>query len=259
MSGVLNGRVALVTGGESGIGAACAVALAEAGASVGITYHSREADAAAVRDKVIAAGQRAAMVQADVSDEASVEAAFDAVVAALGTIDLLINSAGLNQSGVAVADMSLEQWNRLIGTDLTGAFLTSRRLVRGLRAAKWAGRIVNISSIHAEVVRAGAADYDSAKGGLKNLTTTMALECAPLGITVNAIAPGMILTPMNARAQEDADYRASLEKNIPWGRAGTPEEVAALAVYLCSPVADYITGTTITIDGGLSLVLGQGA
>jgi glucose 1-dehydrogenase len=197
-------------------------------------------------------------IQCDVSDEASVERAFDQAQA-LGRPNILINSAGLNQSGVKVADMSLAQWRRLLDTDLTGSFLTCRRFIRDLRAANAAGRIVNISSIHAEVVRAGAADYASAKAGLRNLTRTLALECAPLQINVNAIEPGMILTPMNARAETDAAYRAQLESNIPWGRAGRADEVAQLALYLCSPEAGYVTGASFVIDGGLSLVLGQGA
>jgi glucose 1-dehydrogenase len=155
--------------------------------------------------------------------------------------------------------MALAQWERLLRTDLTGSFLTCRRFVRDLRAAGRPGRVINISSIHAKVVRAGAADYDSAKGGLRNLTATLALEAAPWRINVNAVAPGMILTPMNARAVADQAYRQSLEASIPWGRAGTAEEVAKVAVFLASPAADYITGTTITIDGGLSLVLGQKA
>jgi glucose 1-dehydrogenase len=177
----------------------------------------------------------------------------------LGLPTILVNSAGLNQSGVKVADMSLAQWERLLGSDLTGPFLTSRRFVQDLRTAKLPGAIINISSIHAEAVRAGAADYCSAKGGLKNLTETMALECAPLGITVNAIAPGMILTPMNGRAVADPLYRKSLEADVPLGRAGRAEEVAALAAYLASPAATYITGASLVIDGGLSLLLAEGA
>jgi glucose 1-dehydrogenase len=257
--GLLDGRIALVTGGESGIGAACAEALGAAGADVAVLYY-KDADAAgAVRDKIVAQGCRATIVQADVGDENQVEKAFAAASAQLGLPDLLVNSAGLNMSGIPVADMELAQWDRLIRTDLTGAFLTSRTLVRGLRDAKKPGRIVNISSIHSTAVRYGGADYCSAKAGLDNLTRTMAVECGPLKISVNAIAPGMILTPMNKRAETDPAYLADAEKHIPWGRAGRPDEVADLAVYLCSDKSDYITGAVITIDGGLTLEQALGA
>lgn len=252
-------KIAVVTGAESGIGAACAAALASAGYDVAVLFFKDASAAAKTATVVTGAGRRAVTVQADVSDEAAVEAAFDQVQTALGQPTALVNSAGLNQSGVQVADMSTAQWLRLLGSDLTGPFLTSRRFVQDLRKTKTPGRIINISSIHASDVRAGAADYCAAKGGLKNLTEVMALECAPLGITVNAIAPGMILTPMNARAVADAAYRKSLEADVPLGRAGQPEEVAQLAAYLVSDAAAYITGATLTIDGGLSLLLAEGA
>jgi len=256
---LLDGRIALVTGGESGIGAACAEALGEAGADVAVLYY-KDADAAgAVHGKVVAHGRRAIIVQADVGDEKAVARAFATVREQLGLPDLLVNSAGLNMSNVTVADMELDQWDRLIRTDLTGAFLTSRALVRGLRDAKKPGRIVNISSIHSRAVRAGGADYCSAKAGLDNLTRTMAVECGPLKIRVNAIAPGMILTPMNRRAESDPTYLTKAEKHIPWGRAGRPDEVADLAVYLCSDKSDYITGAVIVIDGGLTLEQALGA
>lgn len=255
----LKGRIALVTGGESGIGAACVAALAAAGADVCVIYFKDKK--AGERSAAVAAslGRKAIAVQADVGSEKDVEAAFDAAVKAIGIPDILINSAGRNMSGVKVSDMATEQWQSLIETDLTGSFFTSRRLVQGLKGSGRAGAIVNITSIHASVMRSGGADYDSAKGGQLNLTKTMALEVAELGITVNAIAPGMILTPMNTKAMTDTNYRESLEKNIPLGRAGKPEEVAGVAVFLASPAGAYITGTTITIDGALSLKLGQGA
>jgi len=257
--GLLDGRTALVTGGESGIGAACAMALGAAGADVAVLYFKDAGAAGAVRDKVVACGRRVAVVQADVGDEDQVARAFAAAGDALGLPDLLVNSAGLNMSGIPVADMELAQWERLIRTDLTGAFLTSRALVRGLRAAGRPGRIVNIGSIHSTAVRYGGADYCAAKAGLDNLTRTMAVECAPLRIGVNAIAPGMILTPMNARAAADPAYLAEAERHIPWGRAGRPEEVADLAVYLCSDKSNYITGAIVTIDGGLTLEEALGA
>ena len=258
VAGMLSGRVAAVTGGSSGIGAACALALAEAGADVALLVHADGDAAAKVEDGIVSLGRRATRVIVDVGNEAQVASAFDAVRGSLGVPDILINSAGLNQSGVSVVDMDLTQWEQLLRVDLTGSFLTSRRFVRDLRANGTQGTIVNITSIHAFAMRSGAADYTSAKGGQANLTKTMALECAPLGITVNAIAPGMILTPMNAEA-EDPVLRAEAEGAIPVGRAGKPEEVGRLAAFLASRDASYITGATIVIDGGLSLLMGQGA
>jgi glucose 1-dehydrogenase len=154
--------------------------------------------------------------------------------------------------------MEPKVWTRMLATDLTGAFLTSRRFLKG-RAPDRPGVIVQISSIHAEAVRAGGADYCAAKGGLTNLVKTMAIEEAPNKVRINAIAPGMILTPMNEHALEDAAYRKSLEVNIPMKRAGRPEEVAYLARWLASDEAAYVTGACIVMDGGLSLLQGLGA
>jgi glucose 1-dehydrogenase len=255
----LDARVALVTGGESGIGRACVSALASAGADVAVLYYRSVDEAGISCAEAEAAGRRATAVKADVSSETDIEAAFDAVRDALGIPDVLVNSAGLNMAGINVADMPTQTWRTRIETDLTGAFFTSRRFVRDLRTARRGGAIINITSIHSTVMRSGGAAYDAAKGGLTNLTRTLALETAGLGVTVNAVAPGMILTPMNQEALDDGAYRASLERNIPLGRAGRPEEVAETVVFLASPAAAYITGSTIVIDGGLSLLLGQGA
>jgi glucose 1-dehydrogenase len=252
-------RIAIVTGGESGIGAACVAALSAAGADIGVIYHKDAGEAEASASVARANGRSAAIARADVGLEQDVEAAFDRIGAAIGIPDILVNAAGINMSGDHVADMELGQWERMLRTDLTGSFLTCRRFVRDLQQAGRGGAIINITSIHAFVMRAGGADYDAAKGGQRNLTRTLALEVARKNITVNAIAPGMILTPMNERAMTDEEYRRSLERNIPAGRAGKPEEVAAVAVFLASPAAAYITGSTVTIDGGLSLMLGQGA
>jgi len=252
-------RTVIVTGAESGIGAACAEAFGATGARVAILFYQDQAAADATAAAVTKAGGTAMTVQAHVDDEASVDRAFAAVEAAWGPAAVLVNSAGLNMSGVTVRDMTLAQWRRLLDTDLTGAFLTSRRFLTGRRPAKGDAAILHISSIHAYAVRAGGADYCAAKGGLSNLVETLAIEEAPRGIRVNAIEPGMILTPMNARAESDDAYRRTLEQNIPLGRAGQPSEVADLAVFLASDQARYITGARIVIDGGLSLMQALGA
>ena len=251
-----DGTHTIVTGSESGIGRACAVALAATGRAVSLFVHAEDERSAASLKAVRDAGAEASVHACDVGDEASVAAAFAAAVAAHGPPDTLVNSAGVNMDPTPVRDMPLDHWRRAIGTDLTGAFLTTRAM---LNACPDGASLIHISSIHAEVVRAGGADYAAAKAGLDKMVQTVAVEEGPRGNRVNAILPGMILTPMNERAMNDADYRASLVRNIPMRRAGRPEEVAALAVFLAGDGARYITGATIVVDGALSLLLGQGA
>lgn len=253
-----SGRNIVITGAESGIGAACALAFGQAGDHVTILYFkdtaAAEASAAAVRE----AGGEALIVRCAVDDPASVDAAFAAMEARRGPASVLVNSAGVNMSGISVRDMTEETWTRTLGTDLSGAFHTSRRFLRGLGDRRPAS-IVHISSIHAEAVRAGGADYCAAKGGLTNLVRTLAVEEGPGGVRVNAIEPGMILTPMNHRAEADPAVRHDMEQHIPLRRAGRAEEVAHLARWLASEEAAYVTGACIVIDGGLSLLAGLGA
>ena len=250
---------AIVTGGESGIGRMTAIKLAKTGVPVTFTYLKDQHAADAVVAEISAQGGRACAIRTDVSREEDVEALFAHAEKAHGTVDLLVNAAGLNMSGILLQNMELGQFDHVLKADLYGPFLTCRRFVRGLVHRQGAGRIVNISSIHERAPRPGGLDYDVAKGGLAQLTATLALELAPNRIAVNGVAPGMILTPMNQSAMDHPDELKAKEAAIPWGRAGTPEDVANLVLFLPSPAADYITGATVTVDGALSLTVALGA
>jgi glucose 1-dehydrogenase len=208
---------------------------------------------------VEAAGRRALVLQLDVRDERAVERLFDRTVAELGVPDILVNNAAVNADGTHVADMDTAAWDTVMRTNLYGPFFTCRRFIRERRAHGGGGRIINITSVHEEIPMPGAGAYDATKGGLSLLTRTLALELAGDGITVNNIAPGMILTPMNREALENPATREEKTRHIPLKRAGRPEEVARLAVYLASTDADYVTGASMFIDGGLRMMQGQGA
>jgi len=255
----LKGEVAVVTGSDSGIGRATVMALAREGASVIINYRHDDKGAKVTYDELHAEGCAAFVVQADVADEREIEHLFDIASEKFGTATILINSAGVDSSGKQVADMDLAVWRTALDTNLTGPFLCCRRFIRDLRAQKKRGKIVNVTSVHQEIPRSGAAEYDSSKGGLRNLTRTLALELAPLGINVNNLAPGMVLTPMNQEAVDDPKVLEEQVQSIPLKRAAKPEEIAKLALYLVSKDADYVTGSTFFIDGGLMMNVGQGA
>lgn len=255
----LTGQIAVITGGSSGIGQATAIEFAREGAAVAIVYHEDAEGAEVTQKQAEAAGARVVIIQGDVGKEADVEKIFAACWEDLGLPTILVNCAGVDAGGKKVAEMTLEHWETTLQTNLTGPFLCCRQLIRGLAEAKQPGKIINISSVHQEIPRAGAAEYDASKGGLRNLTTTLALELAPLKINVNNIAPGMVLTPMNQEAMDDPKVLEEQVQSIPWKRAAQPREIARLAVYLASEDADYVTGATFTIDGGLTINTGQGA
>ncbi len=259
MSGRLDGKVALITGSDSGIGAATAEAMARDGAHVAVVYHTDEDGARETAAAVERQGRRAVVVQADVSDVRSVERMFDRTVEALGPPDVLVNNAGVNYVDEPAIDMDLDDWSLRLRTDLDGPFLCARRFVRERRRNGGGGRIVNITSVHEETPIPRGAAYNAAKGGLRNLTRSLALELAAEGITVNNVAPGMILTPMNQEAVEDPEERERASRHIPMRRPGEPRDVAELVAFLATDAASYITGATIFVDGGLMLTAGQGA
>ena len=250
----LEGRNALVTGASSGIGQGVAVALAAAGASVGINYRSNADGAQETARRVRESGQRALVMEADIGDPARVTAMFRRFDAEMGPIDILVANAGHGSTPKPLHETSWEEWDRVLRSNLHGAFLCGREAARRMVDAGRGGRIVNISSVHEEACNVpDDGPYCVAKGGVRNLTRAMALELGPYGITVNDVAPGMILTPMNQRAIEDTDYRAEAEAQIPLRRAGTPADIAAMVVFLCSDHASYCTGGTYLVDGGWML------
>lgn len=251
--------VAIITGASSGIGKATAVLFASEGAAVVVVHHDQPEDAAGVVKAIEGAGGRAVSIAADVRDELQVDMVFEKAVDSFGLPTLLFNAAGMDAAGIEVSDMELDRFEQVLNTNLVGPFLFCRAFVRGCKASKVSGKIINVTSVHENIPRAGAADYCASKGGLRNLTRCLALELAEHRITVNNLAPGMVLTPMNQEAIDDSKVLEEQTASIPMKRAAQPEEVAELALYLASKAADYATGATFTLDGGLSMNLGQGA
>lgn len=258
----LSGQVALVTGAASGIGRACAVALADAGASVVINHRGSADTATDVIDEIRRAGGNAVAEAADVSNEAAVEAMFARVVQRFGTLHLLVNNAGVQRD--APSDrLSLADWRTVIDVNLTGQFLCARAAIReflrrGVEADRSpaAGKIICISSVHEHIPWAGHANYAASKGGVKLLVQTLAQEFAPRRIRVNGIAPGAIRTPINRAAWETDAALSALLNLIPYGRIGAPADVARAVLWLASDDSDYVTGTTLVVDGGMSLYPG---
>ncbi len=252
-------KTALITGSDSGIGQAIASQFAQEGADIIIVYHADQEGAQQTHLKVEAAGQRALMVQADVSDPTQVETLFDRVQAEFGALDILVNNAGVNGAHQPVVDMSIEAFEKTIRTNLFAPFYLCRLFARHRKEQGGKGKIINVTSIHEEVVTPNTADYCASKGGLRSLSWTLALELAEDGINVNNLAPGMVLTPINQKAIDDPNLRHKMEQTIPMKRAAQPEEVAKLALFLASADSDYVTGSSYVMDGGFMRAEAQGA
>jgi NAD(P)-dependent dehydrogenase (short-subunit alcohol dehydrogenase family) len=244
-------RIALVTGSDSGIGEAIAVALAGAGFDVGVTYRSDKAGAESTADKVRQAGRRCAVRALDLSELPGAAAVIDELADALGGVGVLVNCAG---TGIAtpVVETGYEQWREVLAVDLDGPFLCAQRAARRMLAAGRGGRIINITSVHEHAPRVGSGAYCAAKGGLGLLTKVMAQELAASGITVNAVAPGEIATAMTGN--EDVDPHTVERPGIPVGRPGDANEVAAVVAMLAGPSAGYVTGSSVVVDGGMLLM-----
>ena len=258
----LTGQKALVTGAGSGIGREIALALAQFGADVVVNYAASVSGAEATVREITSAGGRAFAFMADVSDEAAVEAMFAQMFAEYGTIDILVNNAGLQQDA-PFDQMSLAQWNQVINVNLTGQFLCARAAVRefkrrGVRQeiSCAAGKIICISSVHEVIPWAGHVNYAASKGGVMLMMKSIAQEVAPHRIRVNSIAPGATRTAINMSAWDTPAAYAELMKLIPYKRIGEPSEIGRVAAWLASDYADYITGQSIFVDGGMTLYPG---
>jgi glucose 1-dehydrogenase len=259
---ILKGQKALVTGANSGIGKAIAIALGEAGADVAVNYRSGDAAALEVVEHASQCGSKCYAHQADVSNEEQVKEMFARMLKEFGTIDILVNNAGL-QEDAKFEEMTLDQWNTVIGVNLTGQFLCAREAVkefkrRGVRQeiSCAAGKIICISSVHDVIPWAGHVNYAASKGGVMMMMKSIAQEVAPFRIRVLSVCPGAIRTPINTGAWETPEAYKDLMKLIPYKRIGEPEDIGQAAVWLASDYADYITGTNLYVDGGMTLYPG---
>lgn len=259
----LKGQIAIITGASSGIGAGCAREMARAGATVVVNYpvvQGREM-AESVAADIVASGGSAIAYQCDVSREEQVKQMFGDIINQYGTVDILVNNAGL-QKDAPFTEMTLEQWNFVLGVNLTGQFLCAREAIRefvrrGVNGkSKSAGKIICMSSVHEVIPWAGHANYAASKGGVMLMMKTIAQEFAPKKIRINSIAPGAIATPINHDAWDTAAHLQNLLRLIPQKRIGQVEDIGRTAVWLASDDADYVNGTTIFVDGGMTLYPG---
>jgi len=259
---LLRGQKALVTGANSGIGRATAIALGRAGADVVVNYVTGEDRAEAVVEEIRRGGARAYAHCADVSDEGQVNGMFRRMIAELGTIDILVNNAG-RQKDATFVDMSLADWNAVLGVNLTGQFLCAREAVREFlrrgvvpAVSRAAGKIICMSSVHETIPWAGHANYAASKGGVMMMMKSIAQEFAPQHVRINSIAPGAIRTPINTAAWSTPEAYRSLMTLVPYKRIGEPEDIARTAVWLASDESDYLVGATLFVDGGMTLYPG---
>ena len=259
---LLAGQKALVTGANSGIGKGVAIALGQAGADVVVNYVDDGGAANAVVEQIRKAGSNAYAHKADVSSEDQVAAMFARMKQEFGTTDILVSNAGLQRDS-AFHEMTLAQWNKVLDVNLTGQFLCAREAVREFlrrgvvpSVSSAAGKIICMSSVHQVIPWAGHANYATSKGGIKLMMESLAQEVAPKRIRVNAIAPGAIRTPINTAAWETKAAYDALMTLVPYGRIGEPEDIARAAVWLASDQSDYVVGTTLYVDGGMTLYPG---
>jgi glucose 1-dehydrogenase len=250
MSKRLDGKVAIVTGSGSGIGQAIAERLAQEGADVVVDYRDHVEDAQITQQRITAAGGRSIMVHADVTCLADNQRLVDEAWTQLGKCDILVNNAGI-EKGADFWDVTEKDYDAVLNVNLKGAFFLSQFFVRRLLAAKMPGRIINISSVHEDMVFPHFASYAASKGGMRMLMRNLAVELGPHNITVNNVAPGAIVTPINKSLLSNKEQLDALLNNIPLGRMGKSEEVAGLVAFLASDDAAYVTGSTYVIDGGL--------
>lgn len=244
-------RKAIVTGASAGIGKAAAVALAQAGYAVGLTWHSEEAGAQETADEIRNEGGRAEVAHLDLATPEAAPKVIGELIGNLGGVDVLVNNAGTGHSAPFL-EHSLEDWQRVLDIDLTGSFLCAQTAARHMVEDKTDGRIINVTSVHEHIPLHGSVAYCAAKGGLGLMTKVMALELADHGITVNAVAPGEIATKMTGN--EDTDPQTEQREMIPAGRPGHAREIADFIVFLASPQSSYATGASFVIDGGLMLM-----